>query len=95
MVPVDLTLLSFTALFKLMEAINNHDLVATSCAFTLERLAGSLRIWIGSKDGEKSGLDREAKRDIVERCLKITKRMVGMQDAGYESMSDPDVTEAC
>jgi hypothetical protein len=95
MVPVDLTLLSFTALFKLMEAINNHDLVATSCAFTLERLAGSLRIWIGSKDGEKSGLDREAKRDIVERCLKITKRMVGMQDAGYESMSDPEVTEAC
>lgn len=95
MVPVDLTLLSFTAFFKLMEAIDSHELVAASCSFALERLAGSLRVWIGSRDGEKSGLDREAKRDIVDRCLKITRRVVGMQDAGYESMSDPEINEGC
>jgi hypothetical protein len=91
MMPVDLTLLSFTALFKLMEAIDSHELVATSCCSALERLAGGLRVWIGSKDGEKSGLYREAKRDIVDRCIRVTRRVVGMQDAGYESMSDPEI----
>ena len=95
MASVDLTLLSFTALFKLIEAINSHEIVAVSCNFALERLAGSLRIWIGSRDGEKSGLDREAKRDIVDRCLTITRRVVGMQDAGYESMSDPEINDGC
>lgn len=93
MVPADLTLLSFTALFKLMEAISSHELVAASCSLALERLAGSLRVWIGSREGDKSGLDTEAKRDIVDRCLRITRRVVGMQDAGYESMSDPDIND--
>lgn len=95
MMPVDLTLLSFTALFKLMEAISSHELVAASCSSALERLAGSLRVWIGSRDGEKSGLHREVKRDIVDRCIRVTRRVVGMQDAGYESMSDPDINDDC
>jgi hypothetical protein len=94
-VPVDLTLLSFTALFKLIEEINGHELVAATCTKALERLAGNLRVWIGSKDGEKSGLDRETKREIVERCLDITKQVVGMKDAGYESMSEEDMGEGC
>jgi hypothetical protein len=95
MLPVDMTLLSFTALFRLMEAINDHELVATSCTKALERLAGNLRVWIGSRDGEKSGLDKEAKRDIVDRCLRTTRRVVGMKDAGYESMSDEGISEGC
>jgi hypothetical protein len=88
--PFNLTLLGFTAAFKLMEKINGHDIIAVSCTGSLEKLAGRLRIWIGGKDGEKSGLDKEVKRAMVERCLDITKRIVGMEDAGYESMSEED-----
>lgn len=94
-VPVHLTSLGFTAAFKLMESIDHHELVAASCTRSLERLAGSLRIWIGSKDGQKSGLNREIKKDMVARCLKITKRVVGMKDAGYESMTEEDIGEGC
>jgi hypothetical protein len=86
--PVNLTLLGFAAAFKLMEKINGHDVVAVNCTSALERLAGSLRIWAGGKGSEKSSLDKEVKRLMVERCLAISKRIVGMEDAGYGSMSD-------
>lgn len=95
-VPSNLTLLGFTAAFKLMEEIHEHDKVAVSCSGALERLAGSLRIWIGGRDGEKSGLERGVKMEMVERCLGVTKRVIGMEkDAGYETMSEGDVGEGC
>ncbi|KAH6678336.1 hypothetical protein B0J14DRAFT_582472 [Halenospora varia] len=95
-IPANLTLLGFTAAYKLMERISEHDKVTASCCGSLEKLAGSLRIWVGGKDGEKSGLDKEVKRDMVERCLGITKRVTGMEeDAGYESMSAEDSAEGC
>ncbi|KAE9377092.1 hypothetical protein N431DRAFT_462885 [Stipitochalara longipes BDJ] len=93
--PINLTLLGFTAAFKLMEKINGHDIVAEKCISALERLAGRLRIWIGGKGCERSGLDKEVKREMVERCLAITKRIVGMEDAGYGSMTDEDNGEDC
>jgi hypothetical protein len=93
--PVNLTLVGFVAAFKLMEKINAHDAVAVNCTSALERLAGSLRIWVGGKGSERSGLDKEAKRAMVERCLAVTKRVVGMEDAGYGSMTDEDVGEGC
>jgi len=94
-IPVNLTPLGFTSAFKLMEKINGHELVATECSKALERLAGSLRIWIGSIEGEKSGLDRQIKKDMVGRCLEITKRIVGMKDAGYETMSEEEIGSGC
>jgi hypothetical protein len=94
-VPDNLTPLGFTAAFNLMEAIDQHELVAASCTRALERLSGSLRIWIGSKDGQTSGLDTEIKKDMVIRCLDITTRIVGMKDAGYESMTEEDISEGC
>ncbi|KAH6719333.1 hypothetical protein BKA61DRAFT_630021 [Leptodontidium sp. MPI-SDFR-AT-0119] len=93
--PVNLTLLGFTAAFKLMERINGHDLVANSCSHTLEKLAGGLRIWIGGKNDDTGALDREVKKAMVDRCLSISRRIVGMQDAGYESMTDEDTGEGC
>lgn len=93
--PVNLTLLGFTAAFRLMEQINGHDKVAVTCINTLEKLAGNLRIWIGSKSGEASGLDREVKKAMVDTCLAISRRTVGMQDAGYETMSDEGAGEGC
>jgi hypothetical protein len=93
--PLNLTPLSFVASFKLMEMINEHEVVAVTCSKALERMAGNLRIWIGSKEGEKSGLDRKTKRKMVERCLEITKRIVGMEDAGYETMSEEEIGGGC
>ena len=78
-----------------MEKIDGHEVIAVSCAGALERLAGNLRIWVGGKKGENSGLDSEVKRAMVEKCLGIAKRVVGMQDAGYGSMSEEDVGEGC
>ncbi|KAK2624785.1 hypothetical protein QTJ16_005978 [Diplocarpon rosae] len=93
--PTRLTLLGFTAAFKLMERINGHDLVANSCTHSLEKLAGGLRIWIGGKSEGTVLLDKEVKRAMVDRCSSILKRIVGMQDAGYETMSDEDNSEGC
>jgi hypothetical protein len=83
--PTKMTLLGFTAAFKLMEGIEGHGLVAASCSRSFEDLAGALRIWIGGKEGERSCLDKKVKRAMVERCLNIRKRIIGMEDAGYES----------
>ena len=94
-VPTNLTPLGFTASFKLMEKINGHEFAAITCVQALERLAGSLRIWIGSKDGEKSGLKREIKKEMVGKCLEITKQIVGMKDMGYETMSEEEIGEGC
>ena len=94
--PVNFTLLGFSARFQLTKKMNEHELVAETCTKALEKLAGNLRIWIGGKEGEKSGLDKEVKRSLVERFLAITKRIVGMEkDAGYESMSEEEMGEGC
>jgi hypothetical protein len=89
--PANLTPLGFTACFKLMEAMSGHELVTVSCSAALERMAGGLRIWIGGKDGESTGLDMEERRALVARCLAVMKKLLGMErDAGYASMSDDD-----
>ncbi|KAL3427954.1 helix-loop-helix DNA-binding domain-containing protein [Phlyctema vagabunda] len=96
--PVNLTLLGFTAAFRLMENLNDHELASASCSRSLERLAGNLRIWIGGEEGVNSGLANETKRSAVERCLAVTKKIVGMEaevDAGYESMSGDDSGDGC
>ncbi|TEY71143.1 hypothetical protein BOTCAL_0100g00060 [Botryotinia calthae] len=95
-VPSNLTLLGFTAMYKLVEKMHGHTLIASTCASSLEKFAGNLRIWIGGTEGEKSGLETELKREMVEKCLTITAQVVGMEnDAGYGSMSDDGDSEGC
>jgi len=86
--PTRLSLLSFTAAFKLMLALDGHNEASASCSKALENLAGRLRIWIGGADGKKSGLEKAVKEQVVETCLKISRKAMGMDDAGYASMSD-------
>jgi len=93
--PVNLTLIGFTAAYKLMERMDGHDIVANTCTNQLEKLAGGLRIWIGGKNDDTGALDKEVKKVMVERCLSISRRLVGMKDMGYESMSDEDAGEGC
>ncbi|KAI0168975.1 hypothetical protein GGR52DRAFT_581299 [Hypoxylon sp. FL1284] len=86
---IDMGLLGYTATFKLMDRLSKHEFAAEACADTLERLSGTLRIWTG-KD---CGLEREVREQMVERCLAVTRGVVGMgldTDTGYGSMSESE-----
>lgn len=89
-----LSLLGCTAAFHLMQTLHQHPVAAEACATSLERLAGTLRIWIGSAEGERPGLNRDLRQKMVDRCLTVTKTTVGMvEDQGYVTMSDCDSEE--
>ncbi len=87
-----LSLLGFASCYKLLATMTQHEEAEEECQESLESLAGALRIWIGGVEGERSGIAREVKADIVERCIDVAKGCVGMRgeegDTGYESMSD-------
>lgn len=85
----DITLLGYTSAFHLMEYLDAHNIAKDACAGSLERLAGGLRIWVGSSAGRKTGLDGDMRQKMIDRCLAITKSMVGIEaDPGYGSMDD-------
>lgn len=89
-----MSLLGFTAAFHLLDALNEHAVAREACTATLERLAAGLRVWVGSVEGDGCGLGEEVRRRMVERCLAVTKSVVGMDpDPGYGSMSDCDEVE--
>lgn len=84
----DMGLLGYTATFELMDRLASHEFAAEACADTLERLSGTLRIWTG-KD---CGLEPEVRQQMVERCLAVTRGVVGMgvdTDTGYGSSKYP------
>ncbi|CAJ2505440.1 Uu.00g128340.m01.CDS01 [Anthostomella pinea] len=85
----DMGLLGYTATFKLMDRLAAHEFAAEACAGTLERLSGTLRIWTG-KD---CGLEPDVRHQMVERCIAVTRGIVGMDidtDTGYGSMSESE-----
>lgn len=86
-----MTLLGFTAVKMLMERLIESKDTADTFASSLERLAGSLRLWIGGPSGSKCGLDTSVRHKVVDRCLTITKTLVGMEvDTGYGTMSEDE-----
>ncbi|KAI1175924.1 helix-loop-helix DNA-binding domain-containing protein [Nemania sp. FL0916] len=88
----DMGLLGYISAYKLMDHLAKHEFAAEACASTLERLAGTLRIWTG----KESALDPDIRQQIVDRCLSVTRGIVGMDfensetDTGYGSMSEID-----
>lgn len=85
----DMSMLGCAAAFHLMVCLNRHAVGRETCARSLERLAGTLRIWIGSSAGRKAGLEGGVRQRMVERCLGVTRSIVGMEsDAGYASMEE-------
>lgn len=91
-----LSLLGFASCYALLDTIITDDAARAECAESVEALAGALRIWIGGVEGERSGLARDVKAGVVERCIDVAKRCVGMdgeEDTGYESMSG--MSEGC
>jgi hypothetical protein len=85
----NLSLLGFVAAFKLMRRLAQHEVAAGECRRALENLAGTLRIWIGGRNGVGSDLSRDTKERVVEQCLAVTKQCLGIEmDPGYQSMSE-------
>lgn len=85
-------MLGCIAAYELMQRLSNHESAAEECASTLESLAGTLRIWAG----KATSLETEVKHQIVERCLIVSRRLVGIEsdsDTGYGSMSESDEFE--
>ncbi|PSR81056.1 helix-loop-helix DNA-binding domain-containing protein [Coniella lustricola] len=89
-----LSLLGCTAAYQLMNCLHQHPVASKICTRTLERLAGTLRIWIGSSEGDRPGLDHELRQKMVERCITVTKSAIGIdEDQGYVSMSESESSD--
>lgn len=89
--PSTMSLLGFAATLELTEQLYEHKAAAETFSNSLERLSGSLRLWIGGTSGDQCGVDAEVRHQVVDRCLGITKDLVGMEvDTGYCSQSEPD-----
>ncbi|EOD53146.1 putative sterol regulatory element binding protein sre1 protein [Neofusicoccum parvum UCRNP2] len=92
-----LTLLSFVAAHKVLRIFSDEEKLLAESRQGLERIASSMRVWIGREAGRRSGLSSKTKGRIVEACLSVSKMLVGMQesssdegDAGYASQSDAE-----
>ncbi|KAL6918040.1 hypothetical protein ACHAPO_000150 [Fusarium lateritium] len=82
-------LLGCTAALQLMEELYEQKAAAETFNSSLERLSGGLRLWMGGAPGEKCGVASDVREKVVNRCLTITKSMVGMDsDTGYGSLDE-------
>ncbi|KAJ4194008.1 Clr6 histone deacetylase associated PHD protein-2 Cph2 [Fusarium falciforme] len=84
-----MSLLGCTAALQLMEELFEHKVAAEMFQSSLERLSGGLRLWMGGAPGEKCGVTSDVREKVVDRCLTITKSVVGMDsDTGYGSLDE-------
>ncbi|KAJ4327035.1 Clr6 histone deacetylase associated PHD protein-2 Cph2 [Fusarium piperis] len=84
-----MSLLGCTAALQLMEELFEHKVAAETFQSSLERLSGGLRLWMGGAPGEKCGVTSDVREKVVDRCLTITKSVVGMDsDTGYGSLDE-------
>ncbi|KAH7175626.1 hypothetical protein EDB81DRAFT_751137 [Dactylonectria macrodidyma] len=84
-----MSLLGCAAALQLMEELYEHKDTAEMFQSSLERLAAGLRLWMGGSPGEKCGVALDIRGKVVDRCLTITKSLVGMDsDTGYGSLSE-------
>lgn len=86
------TLLSFVAGYKILSHFIRDPSLQAEASYGLERLASSLRKWVGHQTGRRSGLSNKVRGRIVSRCLDASKTLVGLAereeiDDGYVSSS--------
>ncbi|KAF2014803.1 hypothetical protein BU24DRAFT_423709 [Aaosphaeria arxii CBS 175.79] len=89
------TLLSFVAGYKVLRHFINNPSLQFESSAGLERLASSLRMWIGHATGRRSGLSNKIRARVIEQCLDASKTLVGLADPediddGYVSSSVKD-----
>lgn len=91
--PSNITLLTALAAFKTLSVFSSDAVLFNSGKAGLDDVAGSLRLWVGTRAAKSSGLSREQKATIVESCLGVSKRVGGWKDeeekdSGYGSLED-------
>ncbi|KAL6806637.1 hypothetical protein GGI42DRAFT_321724 [Trichoderma sp. SZMC 28013] len=86
-----MTLLSFTSVMEVLEQILAHKDTTNNFAPLVERLAAILRLWMGSELAADCGVPPDLQEKVINKCLGVTKRIVGMEvDTGYDSMTDDE-----
>lgn len=86
---VTTTLLSFVAGHKIMTRFMQDPKLQSQTSSGLERIASSLRMWIGHETGRRSGLTNKVRSRIIVSCLQASKTLVGLS----EKKVDPDVDD--
>jgi hypothetical protein len=91
--PSQMTLLSCVAAYKLVVRFLEDPELETEASRGLEHLVCSVRMWVGQDAGKRSGLDNRLRGKIVEKCLAVSKKLVGLKveeesDAGYVSQDE-------
>lgn len=86
------SLLSFVAAYRVLAHFVKDPIVRAQSSHGLERMASSLRIWVGHETAKQSGLSNKIRGRIVSRCLDTSKMLVGLADRddvdpGYFSSS--------
>jgi hypothetical protein len=93
------TLLSFVAAHKVLTLFMNDADLQSETSAGLERIAKSLRMWVGHETGKRSGLSNKIRSRIVVSCLEASTALVGLMekaelaadiDDGYVSASTKD-----
>ncbi|KAL6892870.1 hypothetical protein HDV57DRAFT_507428 [Trichoderma longibrachiatum] len=86
-----MSLLGFTSVMEVLEQVLAHKETTNSFAPLVESLAAILRLWMGSPLALQCGVPPDLQDKMINKCLGITKRVVGMEvDTGYESMTDDE-----
>ena len=98
------TLLSFVAGYKVLTQFMADDGLRKETSRGLERVASSLRMWVGHETGTRSGLSNKVRAKIVSNCIDASKSLIGLDqfkgqgkkkeesdvDDGYASASVKD-----
>ncbi|UKZ67622.1 uncharacterized protein TrAtP1_008777 [Trichoderma atroviride] len=86
-----MSLLSFTSVMEVLEQILKHKDTTNNFAPLVEQLAAILRLWMGSPLALNCGVPPDLQDKVINRCITVTKRVVGMDvDTGYETMTDDE-----
>jgi hypothetical protein len=89
------TLLSFAAAHKIMTLFMQDPQLQADTSAGMERIAKSLRMWVGHETGKRSGLSNKVRGRIIASCLEASTTLVGLKekedvanvDDGYVSAS--------
>lgn len=83
------TLLTAIAGHKVLERLSAKTEAVEKGKVGLERLAGNLRVWVGTRAGRNSGLSSREKGMVVKTCVSTAKKVGGWkeeaEDSGYGS----------
>jgi hypothetical protein len=74
------TLLSFVAAHKLLMLFMQDAKLQKDTSTGLERIAKSLRMWVGHGTGKRSGMSNKVRGRIVASCLEASTVLVGLKE---------------